>query len=523
MKFRRLAGTVFFFVIQGWAPAFANGAPLRSEWINQKLGEFRAHPQSFINNRENTSKYNPFTFKAIEIQRKFSRESIDSQNFILEKDFEQHSAKIYKKNGLDLLKNNDLPEDLVDDLKYRRLQEMESQGLMAAELPMTPWSGDFWPLYKGNIAQRYADDEFPNSSNWKVNADYLVEDRIPLDHPENLGNLDYLSPAEKYDLLVGDQNWTLTRAMIRSGEFYYKRDGKVESWMGICHGWAPASFMTARPQHWIELIAGNGLTKLNFYPSDIKALVSLLWAKASPRVRFVGGRCNDKNPSEDPENGHLLKSDCFDTNPGTWHMSVINQIGVSKRSMVMDSSYDYEVWNQPIYAYEYKYFNPLTLESTETLEEALVKKTSFKKDKFLKYRSSDAVSMVGIVMKLTYIDETTPSHQEADSPSSDKLVSVNYFYDLELDDDDKIIGGEWYQRRHPDFLWVPEPDAKPISIGDEDLEDSPGWDSRQPMPADWTQAAQVASERGQSLAAVVRELIRLSSSYGKFVMPRPEI
>jgi hypothetical protein len=40
---------------------------------------------------------------------------------------------------------------------------------------------------------------------------------------------------------------------------------------------------------------------------------------------------------------------------------VAAQRTVSRRAMIMDATYDYEVWNQPIFSYEYQYFNPATM------------------------------------------------------------------------------------------------------------------------------------------------------------------
>ena len=54
-----------------------------------------------------------------------------------------------------------------------------------------------------------------------------------------------LSPAEKYDLLVGDANYGLTKQMWNAGKGYHDRYGSVESWMGYCHGWAPAAYAVA--------------------------------------------------------------------------------------------------------------------------------------------------------------------------------------------------------------------------------------------------------------------------------------
>jgi len=49
----------------------------------------------------------------------------------------------------------------------------------------------------------------------------------------------------------------------------------VETWMGICHGWAPASYMLARPRRTLSLKSPDGVL-IRFFPSDVKALASLL-------------------------------------------------------------------------------------------------------------------------------------------------------------------------------------------------------------------------------------------------------
>jgi hypothetical protein len=40
--------------------------------------------------------------------------------------------------------------------------------------------------------------------------------------------------------------------------------------------------------------------------------------------------------------------------------------------MVIDASYDYEVWNQPVYAYTYRYFNPETGKEAKILSAAII-------------------------------------------------------------------------------------------------------------------------------------------------------
>jgi len=137
-----------------------------------------------------------------------------------------------------------------------------------------------------------------------------------------------------------------------------------------------------------------------------------------------------------------------------------------------------------------------------------VSKNSFSNDKFAKYRSPQTDSMVGIVMDVSYTVETAPTHSTTDSSAADSITKVRYFYDLELDFSGKIIGGEWYFNRHPDFLWTPPPGARAQTP----FEPGGSWPEGQPVPGNWQSAAVSASSNNSApLAAIVERLIQLAS------------
>jgi hypothetical protein len=404
---------------------------------------------------------------------------------------------------------HDRAEDVVDALRYAKPADMDRAKVSEGALAETPWSSTYWPVYAGLLGNRYADPDFPTSDDWKANHAYAVA------HPAakviasgDADAIDMLSPSEKYDLLVGDAHGTLTAAMWSEGKEEYDRSGKVETWMGICHGWAPASYMFARPRRTVTATSPGGI-QITFYPSDIKALASLLWANSPPPVRFIGGRCDEKAPKKD-ENGRVLDDACFDTNPGTWHLAVVNQIGVAKRALVMDATYDYEVWNQPVCAYAYHYFNPQTMSFAASMAEGTVARADFTRDRFAKYRSAGYAAALGVAMRTRYVAETPPSHDPTDDPSSDRIVVVDYFYDLELDGAGNILGGEWYVNRHADFLWCPAPGRRAVTPADAFATGT--WDASTAVPESWRSAAVRASASGMPLAKIVERLIALASS-----------
>jgi hypothetical protein len=281
------------------------------------------------------------------------------------------------------------------------LSEVDKPELRSATLKVQPWSGDYWPIYQGGLGSRYAMvPEGHNRNEWSAayenfKAEGSLSDILARgDEAE----IDSLSPSEKYDVLIGDPRSLtagafgfLTPLMWQEGRAYANTNGRVEHWMGLCHGWAPAALNEPRPVKITEAKTALGNGKIHFYPADLKGLSTLAWAKGDVREHLVGGRCGSKKARKDPETGRLLDQDCFDVNPGLWHLAIINQIGLLKRGFVIDATYDYEVWNQPVFSYDISYFNPQTGVSAKSASAALIQIAEFKNDKFAKFRRAGAV------------------------------------------------------------------------------------------------------------------------------------
>jgi hypothetical protein len=104
--------------------------------------------------------------------------------------------------------------------------------------------------------------------------------------------------------------------------------------------------------------------------------------------------------------------------------------------------------------------------------------------------------------------ERAPKHEPSDAPANDPTVLVDYYFDLELDASGKILGGEWYLNRHPDFLWTPGAQQRALTPADEVV--SGAWDGSGPVPASWRAAAVRASADGLPMAKVVEQLVALA-------------
>jgi hypothetical protein len=173
------------------------------------------------------------------------------------------------------------------------------------EVPVKPWSGDYWATFKGGVASRYNDPDYPQSwdfmENYKAYQEYS---KIDFSDPVKISNL---SPSEKYDILVGDENFSLTRWSFESAhQTYLENNNEIEPWFGICHGWAPASYIEPRPNTSVDVSVVGLNSKVRFLPSDLKALASQMWAKSRFSTRFIGGRCEERDVKTDEATGKKM-------------------------------------------------------------------------------------------------------------------------------------------------------------------------------------------------------------------------
>ena len=230
----------------------------------------------------------------------------------------------------------------------------------------------------------------------------------------------------------------------------------------------------------------------------------------------------------DENKGVIIEEECQDTNPGTFHVILTNKLK-RQESFVFDATYDFEVWNQPVTSYSVRFFNPRTYTKVSAsgsvkkqINRAIVNKSSFTNDKFKNFRSLKAKTIVGVVNTVRYISETDPKQGK---PYRDDVVSVDYIYDLELDSEGKIVGGEWYSNRHPDFIWTNRAGARPLTNIDKFLaERSLSYDGRPDslkkiieFGKDGKSVAQLSSAgfNGESptpLAAVIDGLLKIAST-----------
>jgi hypothetical protein len=333
--------------------------------------------------------------------------------------------------------------------------------LVLAELPETGalndprigWSDSYWPSYKGGITFRW---NHPDPMPFRYAFHTLAELRRM-----SLDELSTLSPAELYDIAMGDYQYTLTRrvlAMTSPRDIW---------WEGICHGWAQAAANYPEPGK--NIITNPQGLRVPFGSSDVKALLSMHDAYNSiGEYARVGERCEvagkvpgeatlrDRNPQM-PAPELAETEECRDVNAGAFHVVLTNMIGIFSRSFVADIDRFNDVWNQPVTS-----FQSMLLGEEELTEDHL---------------AVGIVRRVRVVTTMTYGEELQFWSAEKEARGERNFVSKepvtgtihqafrskDYEYVLELDQQGQIVGGEWITLTRPDFLWAKRRDPRFIN------------------------------------------------------------
>lgn len=424
------------------------------------------------------------------------------------------------------------------------LREMHYQGLEKGKTRTQPWGGSYWPLNQGQIANNYQAKDYKTfiftlfeNVSWSTNYAHY-EKRQKKVHPA-IFNLDEkqlakLAPSEKYDILLGDESFDLTnkiwafakkwgeqkqwgflsRIDLPDGYEIPKVSKMMALWEGICHGWAIAAGASPRPERTVWVTLPNG-KRMPFYPDDIKGLVSIMWANSliQDKVMFEGNRCNKKNPPKDKYGRYIdLKMDrddtellprCSDTHPGIFHATMVNILGIEGRSFVIDHQTGSAIGNQPVGSYSYEYFNPMTGKN-ESFNNSIVSVSRYgSKDPYKESRNKETTHIIGISMKLTYINWLFPSNAKTNSAKDDKTSEMEFMYDLELNANGEIVGGQWRLTKRgmgevipkkpnwPDYFWIAPKNWQTYFEGISNL---PDWDLQSGLtpPIEYQEASKSA-------------------------------
>jgi hypothetical protein len=283
---------------------------------------------------------------------------------------------------------------------------------LKARLETKPWSDSYWPSKEGGIAARWNE---ANSNPFTYVSP--TREQVASYTREQLAAL---SPAEKYDILLGRYDYPLVKSERA------RTSPNDPHWAGLCHGWAPAALHYKEPAA-VTLKNADGVS-VPFGSSDVKALLTFYQGQmAQTRTRFLASRCNidlAKNP------GSAQLRECRDTNAGAFHVVLTNLLSRGE-GFIADVTRDLEVWNQPVYAF-----------STQVIREQAPSAGA----------APGTVREVVVQTQIRYGMEIEANW--APLGLNQTSASRTYVYRLELDSAGKIIGGEWLTEDRPDFLWA---------------------------------------------------------------------
>ena len=283
---------------------------------------------------------------------------------------------------------------------------------LSAKMKTIPWSDTYWPSNQGGISARWNAAD-PQSFSY-------VSPSLQKLKSMTSKEIAALSPAEKYDILVGRYDYPTVKSERA------RTSSSAESWEGLCHGWAPAAQLFSEPKPTVMTNADG--VAVAFGSADVKALLTYYQGQVArnTETRFLASRCNidiSRNPSD------AQLPECRDVNAGTFHIVLANQLS-RNQPFVADVTRDLQVWNQPVYGFESK-----TLGTQPPSPGA----------------AAGTVREVIVQTKMVYGVEISAQWEALGN--AQQLATKNYEYRLEMSASGQILGGEWISEERPDFVW----------------------------------------------------------------------
>ena len=333
------------------------------------------------------------------------------------------------------------------------------------ELPLRgetrkPITGDYWPVYKDSLNAKWDGGNMSPAEKYARAFGKDLEDVQEAVSRANGIKAHSGSRACQSDADCEDLNDGSSCGVSFDG----KMKRCIPTWFGICHGWAPYAYN--EPQATTPVVRGG----VTFYPSDLEALMSLLYTEIDSK--FLSSRCElgagEGSTLATDNSGRIVNRACMDMNPGSWHVLTTNRLGLRREGFVLDQTLNYEVWNQPAWKYEVVNASGGALKEVSRGEATRLVGGSGSTYPW----NTRAEKFFYVEMDFTFILESQPSRQPRDAAQFAR--TMRYKYVLETDENGKIFGGEWVadsKTNHPDFAWwsTSKPNATVAGISYDDV------------------------------------------------------
>ncbi|MCX6128354.1 MAG: hypothetical protein NTX25_04730 [Proteobacteria bacterium] len=300
----------------------------------------------------------------------------------------------------------------------------------------------------------------------KFRTGEVISSRVPYQdtwYPERTGGTNLEGALTRYDqAFAGGQS--------KAAKWEQENHNRLQpNWYGHCNG---TGVTVSRYQNPLKSVtrpkgcqAGTAGC-VEFSPGDIRAMLSEI--NMNSIAKFISGnRC--RLPDGDikmrpPERSNpQVMDECDDVNPGSFHVGLVNFLGRKKQPLIFDEHQDEEVWNYPIYAYDYTVEGPWTEDqAVNALRNSIVVNGASAFPAFNGWIfNPKARSWLHINMNISYRDATFDTVGAGTKPEAKR---ISYEYIIELDDAGQVVGGEWMgasRNFHPDFLWMAFEPAEP--------------------------------------------------------------
>ncbi|MBX3041201.1 MAG: hypothetical protein KF789_10900 [Bdellovibrionaceae bacterium] len=283
-----------------------------------------------------------------------------------------------------------------------------------------PWAGNYFPMNKGGIANRWADPQANKGAKSKEQWNQLPD-------PNTLTQeqINRLSPAEKYDLWIGDKDFSVT-----NHELNYRgprRATPVKGWEGFCNGVRCAGINLPEPTFPITVKNPNGI-EITFQPADLKALAGASYFYVENYAQI--GAPSAKGTAE------------RQPNPAIFDLALRVYLAENKKAFVIDSNLGPEIWNESVIGYK------------RTVNRAII--SSF----WNRFKDPRIDSVVRVKVELETLGEI--SIEASNKPTKDSVAAGKLMkptplsYLLYLDKNGRAIDGVWEgstKVRGVDFAW----------------------------------------------------------------------
>ncbi len=195
-------------------------------------------------------------------------------------------------------------------VKSMKIGELQKEASLQGFLSEKPWADSYWPLDAKGMSDRWISDEHFESFDAQTDSARTALDTAPEEGQEPWQSSWALSPAEKYDILMRDDGYSMTKEGWDVYEQYedYEHDW---SWMGHCHGWAPAAYLEQAPA--ASVVANIDGKQVLFTEGDIRGLLTKAYASnsMSEGTAFLGTRCNSRTIIKD-ELGRIVDGTVYE-------------------------------------------------------------------------------------------------------------------------------------------------------------------------------------------------------------------